>query len=79
MGGDQVSGDFYLERKYCLSYHCLSPRWLRFRLLLDRGILPDQRGFFNFIPLTFSINRGIGVIIRINIPNQLRFSEEVLS
>jgi len=62
MGGDHVSGHFYLERKYGLSYHKISPRWLQFDLLFDECILLNQRGFFNFIPLVFGINRGIGVL-----------------
>jgi hypothetical protein len=49
MGSDQVSGQIYLEWKYGLSYHYISPRWLRFGLFLSRRILPNQRGFFNSI------------------------------
>jgi hypothetical protein len=59
MGGDQVSGHLELERKHGLSYHCFSPRWLRFDLLFDRGIVQNQRGFLLF-PLEFRINCGIG-------------------
>jgi len=61
MGGDHISGHFYLERKDGLSYHCFSPHWLRFDLLFDKRILPNQRDFLNFIPLEFGINLGIGV------------------
>lgn len=64
MGGNQVFGKIELERKYGLSYHNISPRWLRFTVYLNGRILPNQRGFFNFIPLEFGINRGIGIYRR---------------
>jgi hypothetical protein len=65
MGSYHVSGHFCLEGKHSLSYHYISPRWLGFGLLLDKHILPNQRGFFNFIPLKFSINSGIGGFVAI--------------
>jgi len=70
MGGDHVSGHFYLEGKYGLSYSYISPRWLRFDLFLDTRILPNQRGFFNFFDTKISINSGIGVHEGLRIINE---------
>ena len=71
MGGDHVSGHFWLEWKHGLSYRYISPRWFRFGLFLDRRILPNQRGFFNFIPLEFRINRGIGGVLDVVVDDLL--------
>jgi hypothetical protein len=60
MGGDQVSGHFYLESKYRLSYQEISPRWLQFDVLLDECILLNQRNFFSFNLLELRVNRRIG-------------------
>ena len=57
----RVFGHFYLEWKYSLSYHSISPRWLWIDLHLITLILPDQRGFFNLFPTKIYANSGIRV------------------